>query len=84
MAWITIVIADSNMHFYVDIGGIVDGYCLNMHFHVDIGGIVDGYCLNTLFIMKEASVFSAGVKRLTYTLYCNGWNVKTCMNHSNL
>jgi hypothetical protein len=60
------------MHFYVDIGGIVDGYCLNMHFHVDIGGIVDGYCLNTLFIMKEASVFSAGVKRLTYTLYCNG------------
>jgi hypothetical protein len=43
-----------------------------MHFHVDIGGIVDGYCLNTLFIMKEASVFSAGVKRLTYTLYCNG------------
>jgi len=40
-----------------------------MHFYVDIGGIIDGYCLNFLFIMKEARVFTAEVKRLTYTLY---------------
>ena len=33
---------------FVDIGGIVDHYCLTFFCFVDIGGIVDHYCLNLL------------------------------------
>ena len=38
---------------FVDIGGIVDQYCLEVIVRfVDIGGIVDQYCLSFLFTIE--------------------------------